>query len=100
MSLAGLIHRNSYFCRKLTQIHNALEGNDKQHGSSCDRAQLLILTLPLSFMKMDHGGEVETVDFTHTSSVLGLPACSDVRVVSCMESMRKREGREKLSRRI
>lgn len=87
MSLAGLTHRNDYLCRELTQLHIALEGKDKQHGSNCDRAQLPILTLPFSFMKMDSGGEVETVDFTHTSSVLGLPACSDLRIISCMEGM-------------
>lgn len=60
MSLAGLLHRN--LCRK---IHNALEEKDKQNGNICDRAQLPLLTLPFSFMKMDSGSEVETVDFTH-----------------------------------
>lgn len=98
MSLAGLIHRNNYLCRKLTQIHNALKGKDKQHGSSCDRAQLPLLTLPFSFMKMDSGGEVETVDFTHTSSVLGLPARSWAQ--ESPAAWKACEGREKLSRRI
>lgn len=96
MSLAGLVHRNNYLCRKLTQIHSALDRKDKQHGSSYDRAQLPLLTLPLSFMKMDSGGEVEIVDFTHTSSVPGLPACSDLRIISCVEgTWRKREAFKK-----
>lgn len=96
MFLASLIHKTSYLCRKLTQIHITLEGKDKQHGSSCDSAQLPILTLSFSFMKMDSGGELETVDFTHTSSALGLPACSDLGVVSCVEGVwRKREAFKK-----
>lgn len=39
-------------------MHNALKREDKLHGSSCDRAQLPLLTLPFPFMKMDSGGEV------------------------------------------
>lgn len=58
MSLAGLIHRNSYLWRKWIQFHDALKIQDKQHGGSHVRAQLPLLTLPISFMKMDSGGEV------------------------------------------
>ena len=41
------------------------------------------------------------MDFTHTSSTLGLPACSELGVVSCVGGQWKAcEGREKLSRSI
>lgn len=47
------MHRNNCLWRKWTQIHDALKTEDKQHGSSCDRGQLPLQTLPFSFMKMD-----------------------------------------------
>lgn len=93
MSLAGLLHRNNYLCRKLTQIHNALEGKDKT-------AFVTGLSFP-SWLCLFHSWKWTVVVklrlwILHTSSVLGLPACSDLRVISCMEGMwRKREAFKK-----
>lgn len=95
MSLASLI-----LWRKWTQIYNALKREAKQHGSSRDRAQLPLLTFSFSFIH--ENGQwwwSETLDFTYTSSALGLPACSELGVFSCVEGQWKaHEGRKKLSR--